>query len=483
MRLGGLDAAIVVAYFGVIAWIGFRALRKTHSFEDYAVAGRRLPVLFLFATMAATATGGAATIGRASQAYQSGIVIFVATIAFVLNQTFSGLVLAPRIRAIGKLYTVGDVMGFYYGRAGRALTGTVSFLYSVTLFGVQLLAMGRILQSITGLPLVPLTIAGSVLTILYTGFGGIWAVVYTDLLQFIILAFGITTASLIAISRAGGMDGLVARVAEIEPQRLTLMGDWPVSEIVAIFFAFLLGEALAPYFVQRFLSTRSPADTRAGATLFGGYYGFYTIVVIALGLSGIVLLSETEPDLVLTSLVRDVVPVGLKGAVFAALLAAVMSTGDSILNNASVVFTRDLYQKLWRPEASSASMLQLARISTLVIGGGGVLAALSLPDVFALLVYTYTLWAPSIIPPLVVALLWGAPRERFVEPRAATLAILTGLVTTFAWDRMSEPFHVPALIVGVSSNLVVLFICHRWLVGRPGGKWFTPENVPVEVPA
>ncbi|HSF18081.1 MAG TPA: sodium:solute symporter family protein, partial [Vicinamibacteria bacterium] len=184
MLVGTVDLTIILAYFTVVILIGFVSMRRTKGFEDYAVAGRRLPVVFLFATMAATATGGAATIGRASQSYQSGIVIFVATVGFVLNQLLSGLFLAPRMRAIGKLYTVGDVMGFYYGRAARALTGIFSFLYSVSLFGVQLLAMGRILQTITGLPLVPLLIASSALVIFYTGLGGIWAVIYTDLLQF-----------------------------------------------------------------------------------------------------------------------------------------------------------------------------------------------------------------------------------------------------------------------------------------------------------
>ena len=137
MLVGVVDFSIICLYFGVVVGIGYISMRRIRGFEDYAVAGRHLPVAFLFATMAATATGGAATIGRASQSYQSGIVLFVATIGFVLNQLLSGLLLAPRIRSLGKLYTVGDVMGFYYGPAARAITGLVSFLYSVSLFGVS----------------------------------------------------------------------------------------------------------------------------------------------------------------------------------------------------------------------------------------------------------------------------------------------------------------------------------------------------------
>jgi SSS family solute:Na+ symporter len=336
--------------------------------------------------------------------------------------------------------------------------------------------MGRILQTITGLPLVPLMIAGSAITILYTGLGGIWAVVYTDLLQFILLAFGITTASLIAVREAGGIAVLSA---DLDPTRMSLAGDWTSSHIAGIFVSFLLGEALAPYFVQRYFATRSPKDTRLGVTLFGSYYGFYTIVVIALGLAGVRLLGDTEPDRVLTSIVRDFLPIGVRGVVFAALLAAVMSTGDSILNNASVIFTRDLYQKLFRPRASDRSLLVLSIVTTLAIGAGGVVAALLLPDVFALLVYTYALWAPSVIPPLVVAILWGGPNERRVAPRAAVPAIVAGILVTFLWGPrvLAEPFGIPAVAVGVLGNLATLFAMHHLTSLRPPVGAFVPEEL------
>lgn len=475
MLVGPLDLGIIALYFIVVLAIGYVSMRKVKGFEDYAVAGRRLPIVFLFATMAATATGGAATIGRASQSYQSGIVIFTATVGFVLNQLVCGLFLAPRMRALGNLYTVGDVMGFYYGRAARALTGVFSFLYSVTLFGVQLLAMGRILQTVTGLPLLPLTIAGATITIVYTGLGGIWAVIYTDLLQFVVLAFGITTAALVAIHTAGGVDAIVAG---IDPMLMSPVGDWSSPQILGIFVAFLLGEALAPYFVQRYFATRNPSDTRWGVTLFGSYYGFYTIVVIALGLAGARLLGDTEPDLVLTSIVRDFLPIGLRGVVFAALLAATMSTGDSILNNASVIFTRDLYQKLFRPSASDAEMLSWSKTTTVLIGAGGVVAASSLPDVFELLVYTYALWAPSIIPPLIVALVWGEPADKKVSPWAAAPAIAAGITTTFVWGPrgLGEPLGVPSVVAGVGANLLVLWLVHTFTKNHPPSLAFIPEE-------
>jgi SSS family solute:Na+ symporter len=183
--------------------------------------------------------------------------------------------------------------------------------------------------------------------------------------------------------------------------------------------------------------------------------------------------------LVLTSIVRDFLPVGLRGVVFAALLAAVMSTGDSILNNASVIFTRDLYQKLFHPDASDRSLMVCSISATLVIGTGGVIAALTLPDVFELLVYTYTIWAPSIVPPLCVALLWGGPHDRLVAPWAAVPAIIAGIAATFLWGQSvaGEPFGVPAVAVGVLANLATLAAMHRWTRDRAPEGAFVPEEL------
>ena len=103
-----------------------------------------------------------------------------------------------------------------------------------------------------------------------------------------------------------------------------------------------------------------------------------------------------------------------------------------------------------------------SKLTTVLIGAGGVAAALSLPDVFELLVYTYTLWAPSVIPPLVVALLWGRPRERRVSPWSAAPAVVAGMTTTFVWGHsvLGEPFGVPAVVAGVVANLCVLAVVH-----------------------
>ena len=326
MGIGYFDLSIIFIYFLAVLGIGFFSSKKIDSFDDYAVAGRQIPTALLFATMAATATGGGATIGRVAYAYHTGIVIFFITIGFVMNQILTGIFIAPKMREMGNIYTVGDIMGFYYGRAGRFVTGIFTFIYSVSIFGVQILAMGRILQSITGFELIPLTVAASVIVVVYTWAGGMWAVIYTDAVQFIVLAAGITLSAVLTYNMVGGGAVLMSSLDEMHTN---ITAGWPALKLIAFFLTFLLGEAIAPFYVQRYLTTKDARSTKRGVTLFGIYYGFFTILAIVIGLAGVVLLPGIDPDLVMSTVVKEFLPTGIVGIVFGAMLAAIMSTGDS----------------------------------------------------------------------------------------------------------------------------------------------------------
>lgn len=122
MTIHWLDYAIIILYFFVVVYIGYWAMKKVTNFDDYAVAGRGLPMSIFFAAIAATLCGGGATIGRVSFMHTTGIVVFAGLIGVVINQIFSGLYIAGRVHNIKNVYSVGDLFGLYYGRAGRLVS-------------------------------------------------------------------------------------------------------------------------------------------------------------------------------------------------------------------------------------------------------------------------------------------------------------------------------------------------------------------------
>lgn len=147
MPINWIDYSIIILYLFVVVYIGWWAMQKVSNFDDYAVAGRGLPMSIFFAAIAATLCGGGATIGRVAFMHTTGIVVFAGLMGVVINQIFSGLYIAGRVHNIKNVYGLGDLFGLYYGHAGRLVSAVVSFLFCLGLFGVQILAMGAILQT------------------------------------------------------------------------------------------------------------------------------------------------------------------------------------------------------------------------------------------------------------------------------------------------------------------------------------------------
>ena len=212
MPINWIDYSIIILYLFVVVYIGWWAMKKVSNFDDYAVAGRGLPMSIFFAAIAATLCGGGATIGRVAFMHTTGIVVFAGLMGVVINQIFSGLYIAGRVHNIKNVYGLGDLCGLYYGHAGRLVSAVVSFLFCLGLFGVQILAMGAIMQTATGIDLIPAALISSAITLAYTCCGGMLGVTMTDAIQYVIIIVGISLCGWLAIDHAGGFDVMMANL-------------------------------------------------------------------------------------------------------------------------------------------------------------------------------------------------------------------------------------------------------------------------------
>lgn len=475
MTIHWLDYAIIILYFFVVVYIGYWAMKKVTNFDDYAVAGRGLPMSIFFAAIAATLCGGGATIGRVSFMHTTGIVVFAGLIGVVINQIFSGLYIAGRVHNIKNVYSVGDLFGLYYGRAGRLVSSIVCFFFCLGLYGVQILAMGAILQTAVGIDLIPAALISSVITLAYTWSGGMLAVTMTDAVQYVIIIIGVSLCGYLAIDHLGGFDAMMATLNAMPryESNLKLFSGWGPIQFAGLFLSFLFGEFCAPYFIQRYASTKSAKDSKAGVLIFSVHWIFFLATTAGIGLASMALQPDVKPDLAFTNLIRDVLPIGVTGLVLAALLAAVMSSGAAFINTACVVYTRDIYNKFINPQATQDQMLRQSRMSTLLVGGVSIGVAILFQDVFGLMIYIFKLWSSAIIPPLLAGLLWGK-----VSPYAGAPAVVIGVVSCFLWSDkvLGEPFGIPANLIGIGLNCLTLFVVHQMMKRRvPSTGIYAPE--------
>ena len=474
MTIHWLDYAIIILYFFVVVYIGYWAMKKVTNFDDYAVAGRGLPMSIFFAAIAATLCGGGATIGRVSFMHTTGIVVFAGLIGVVINQIFSGLYIAGRVHNIKNVYSVGDLFGLYYGRAGRLVSSIVCFFFCLGLYGVQILAMGAILQTAVGIDLIPAALISSVITLAYTWSGGILAVTLTDAVQYVIIVIGVTLCAYLAIDHLGGFDAMMS-ILYSNPRFETNMkplANWSLVQFLGLFFSFLLGEFCAPYYIQRYASTKSAKDSKNGLLIFGVHWIFFMATTAAIGLASMAIQPDVKPDLAFTNLIRDILPPGITGLVFGALLAAVMSTGAAMINTSAVIYTRDIYNKFINTAATQAQLLRQSRLSTLVVGGISIGVAIIFQDVFGLMIYMFKLWPSAILPPLMCGLLWGK-----ISPYAGAPAVIAGGLSFFLWSDkvLGEPFGIPANFIGIGMNCLVLFFVHQKMKGHKPEGPFLPD--------
>jgi solute:Na+ symporter, SSS family len=179
-------------------------------------------------------------------------------------------------------------------------------------------------------------------------------------------------------------------------------------------------------------------------------FGFYFIAA-SIGLVALVLFPGIAPDQALPTVVMNLIPAGLVGLVVAALLAVVMSTASSYLNSIAVVFVKDIYQPFVNPAVSARQKLWLERGLSLGVGVVATGFALSVPSIVDALLYSYTFWAPTIVIPLLIAVLLGSRSKA-----AALSSIAAGAVATAVWIVfLQESTGLDGLVVGAAVNLVV----------------------------
>lgn len=449
-----LDLFIIANYLVLVLFVGLWAGRRVGNFEQYAVADRSYSSFFIFATLSASFIGGGFTMGNAEKVFTVGIVNIVALWGFSLKEILVARYLAPKVSAFPHAVSVGDVMERDYGRTGKVVTGVFSFLLCAGILGAQIGGIGYIFNLFLGTPLWMGALIGIGIIIVYDAFGGMRAIVATDVLQFGLLAVGIPLALFMGIRAVGGIDNLI----EAQPAGYFELFAWmtPV-QFASLFLTFLLGETLVPPYLRRLFISR---DTRriARGTLWSGICSIpFFAVSGCIGLVAFAMAPELDANLALPYVIQNALPIGLRGLVIAGLLAIVMSSADSFLNSASIAVVNDIVKPLRRTPLSDQSALFWARATTVLTGSLALVFALRIRSLLEILIYAYNFWAPIILVPLVAALLgYRAPKIAFVT------AGIAGLSAVGIWNvLLGSPAGFDGMVVGVFSNALAFWITCR----------------------
>ncbi|MFQ6678820.1 MAG: sodium:solute symporter, partial [Fidelibacterota bacterium] len=422
-----IEYIIIVAYFIFIVTKGIRRSKEIRNSDDFLVAGRNIGWFFLLCTMGATVVGGGASIGAIGKTYEWGILMVAVSSGWYIHFIFSGLYVAPRFRE-AELYTVAGYFGYRFGDKSRFIAFILSLLFSIGVLGAQMVAFGKIVTTmIPQLPYFWAVLIGGGLVILYSTAGGLLAVIHTDVYQFVILIIGFTITLILCVPDLLTNANQITAVVPAEFFQLEGGKGWLF--LLTTFIAFLLGETFAPGYATRYCVAKNIKETKKGIVGAGIFLALtFPIILFFIALYARFHFPNIDSEMALPQTVLKLNNPFIGGLIIAALMSAVMSSADSILNSSTAIFVKDLYEQyITRSNATSDRGLLIARFSSVVLGAMGILLAVQLPNVIDLLLLTYNLWAPGIILPVIFGV--------FSKQKSKTLnnvVFITMLISTIA---------------------------------------------------
>ena len=491
MELTLFDLVAFVAFIAVVVGVSLYASRKEENSEDYFLAGRGLNWWLIGFSLIASNISTEHFVGMAGEGFgEAGLAIasyeWIAAITLVVVALF----LLPLFLRIG-ICTMPEFLEHRYGAGPRALMAAYMLVAYVGVAIAAVLYAGAIgLKTIFGMDIVPAIWLIGVLAGAYTIYGGLKAVVWSDLLQGGALLLGGAVVMIIGFSKVGGVEQFMTQ------NRDKLHMVLPADHSAIPWTALLLGIWIPNFFywgfnqfiTQRTLGAKSLAQGQKGIVLAAFIKLIIPFIIIFPGIMAFQLYQDqiTDKDQAYAVLIKNALPAGLRGILFAALFGAVMSSLDSMLNSASTIFTMDLYKRHLNPGADTRRLLKIGRIATgaLVIVGcligplparfGGVFEYIQKiwgfisPGIVTVFVFGLIFRrAPSsaasaamiIGVPVYGLLLWLMPEVAFLNHMAITFAVLIvvmGVVT------IAKPLLTPVAFETTSNIDLTPSRSARW---------------------
>ena len=355
---------------GVFAF-GLYMSRREETSTDFFLAGRRLPWYAISFSLFATNISSGSLVGLAGQGYTVGLAVGTLEWHATLNLLLLAFVFLPYYQR-RSVVTIPEFLELRYGLSARTLFAAAVIIFDMTiLMPFVFYTAGLVIEVMFGVPMIWSLLGIAVFVGVYTAWGGLSAVVWTDFVQAIFMVVGGVILTFFGLQAVGGWESLIAQAGD--KMHVALPADhpeypFPASMIGGYFLISIYYWCLNQSIVQRALGARSEWDGRMGAIGTCFIKLILPFIVVLPGTIAFVLFPGLdEPDKAYPLLVNQVVPAGLSGVIIAAVVAAFMSTASSVSNSWATVFTNDLYHRLIDPKASTKRLLLVGRLATVFL--------------------------------------------------------------------------------------------------------------------
>jgi SSS family transporter len=449
---------VLLGFFALQVLIGLWASRRVSSEVDYFVAGRRLGLPLVTMSLVATWFGAETCLGASGAIYEKGLSGGRADpFGYALCLLLMGVLLAARLSR-GRFLTLGDLYRERFGRRAERLAVLVLVPSSLTWGAAQVRAFGQVLAITGSIEVDTAILVSAGLVVAYTFLGGLMGDVLTDFVQGTLLALGLVALLVVCLTALPEAPGALETALSAERLSLLPAGESPWVQIDR-WSVPILGSLIAQELIARVLAARTPEVARRGALMSAGTYLLLGCIPVTLGLLGPALAPGlAEPEQLLPALATAHFPRAIALLFSCALLAAILSTVDSILLSASALLSHNFLVPVCRVQDERAK-LWLGRSVVVAAGGICLAIALSADGIYALVETASSLGTAGILVTTLAALFLERPREE-----AALVALLVGAIGTPLaehWLRLPAPFLV-TVVAALTAYVGVTTLCAFW---------------------
>ncbi|MEN8203759.1 MAG: sodium/solute symporter [Bacteroidota bacterium] len=470
--MGGLDILIFIVYGLVIIavgnWMG-RSKSTERSSSDYFFAGKSLPWFLVGSSIVAANISAEQFIGMSGSGFVIGLGIatyewIAAIILIVVAKYFLPVFIHKNI------YTMPQFLALRYDKRIK----TILAIFWISLFVFvnlsSILYLGALtLKSLFGIELIYGIIGLAIFSLLYTIVNGLKAIASTDVIQVVFLLVGGLVTTWFAVIKVGGNAGIIngfeTMFAEIpdkfhmiikrsDPNYFYLPGIRAIFGGIWIAGIYYFGAN--QYIIQKAFGAKSLQEAQKGMVFAGFLKLIMPFVVVIPGIAAFALSADiAKPDEAYPWVLQNIVPAGIKGILFAALIAAIVSSFSAIINSTSTIFTMDLYKPYFNRHASEKRLVAVGRIAGIVAVVIAVICAPLLgsidqafqfiqeytgmisPGVTAIFILglfwkrttsTAALWGTILSIPVSAAIKFLIPGMPFLDQMMVTFLIISGII-------------------------------------------------------
>ncbi|MBU5627113.1 sodium:solute symporter family protein [Oscillibacter sp. MSJ-2] len=447
---------VFIVYLIAMLYIGWWGMKKSQGAEGYYVANRRCGKWLSVGTFSGSFISAVAVIGYVGNGYAKGYMTLVNVLGCVFSfYLIYFLFINPIKKRFDHLYTVPELFeNMYESKSMMVISSVITVgLFTATLVS-QIKGGSLICSTILGIDYNTALLIITTVFILYTVMGGMYSVVYTDLIQTGILVIGIVLAAPFALKLVGGFSAMQTAIAQVNPSAMDPItvagGPWGV---ISTFLSFSLGIAATQYYLIRVYSAKDVKTARFMVSASCAIWTVIGIILVLLGICARILLPDlAAADNAVIALAYEL-PTVVRMLLLIGIACAIMSTTDTILLAAGTYVGRDLYP-LVRKGVSESQSVKVTKIAVVVIGLLAGFLALNPPElIIQLTTFTTSVTAATFFGPMVLGFYW---------PRTTREGALSGMVgggiAAVMWQLYNTTAIPPAAAAVVISFALTIFV-------------------------